>query len=141
MAGGSLGGGWGDRGTMITDINVTPLVDIMLVLLIIFMVTATYIVRDSLDVKLPEASTGQAKTVSILAITIATDGTLSLNGERTDEGAIRKFISEKLADKKDVEAVIGADESARHGMVVKIIDLVRQEGVKKFAINVMKPQT
>jgi biopolymer transport protein TolR len=140
MAGGSLGGGWGDRGAMITDINVTPLVDIMLVLLIIFMVTATYIVRDSLDVKLPEASTGQAKTVSILAITIATDGSLSLNGQRSDESKIRKFISEKLASKKDVEAVIGADKSARHGMVVKIIDLVRQEGVKKFAINVIKPE-
>ena len=137
MGGGSLGGG-NKRGGIITDINVTPLVDIMLVLLIIFMVTTSVIVRDSIPVKLPEAATGEAKKVSILAVTIGSDGKLGLNGEATTEAQIRAFIQKEKAQVKKLEAVIAADKDVSHGKVVKIIDLVRSEGVTKFAINVLK---
>jgi len=143
MAGGSLGGGGGggkgNRGGMITEINVTPLVDIMLVLLIIFMVTASYIVRDSIDVKLPEASTGQKQKVSILAVTISKSGDLQLNGKPTTNDDIRRFIRQ-MTKKGKLEAVIAADRRVSHGQVVKIIDLVREEGVLKFAINVLKSE-
>jgi biopolymer transport protein ExbD len=138
MAGGSLGGG--GRRRMITDINVTPLVDIMLVLLIIFMVTATYIVKDAIEVKLPEASTGESKKVSILAVTLDAAGRLSLNGEPATEQRIRNFIREQRQQGVSLEAVIAADRNARHGQVVGIIDLVRAEGVMKFAINVLKKE-
>ena len=141
MAGGSLGGGGGrGRRTVITEINVTPLVDIMLVLLIIFMVTATYIVRDAISVKLPEASTGESRKVTLLALTISKQGKMTLNGEAVDARAVRSFIREKKKTSPKLEAVIAADENATHGSVVKVIDLVRSEGVTKFAINVMKPQ-
>lgn len=139
MAGGTLGGGNGRR-RMITDINVTPLVDIMLVLLIIFMVTATYIVRQSLDVKLPEASTGEAKKVTILALTIDAQGKVSLNGQPVDDQQIRQFIADYKKKGKLLEAVIAADKAVPHGQVVRVIDLVRKEGVVKFAINVLKPE-
>ncbi|MBW2734787.1 MAG: biopolymer transporter ExbD [Deltaproteobacteria bacterium] len=126
---------------MITEINVTPMVDIMLVLLIIFMVTATYLVRESLDVKLPEAASGQSKKVTLLAVTIDAKGTLALNGERVSEKQIRQFIREQKKKRGQVlEAVIAADKAVAHGKVVRIIDLVRQEGVIKFAINVLKPE-
>ena len=69
MAAGSLGqNGRGPR--IISEINVTPLVDIMLVLLIIFMVTATAIVRQSLEVNLPEAATAEPSKVTLLALTV-----------------------------------------------------------------------
>jgi biopolymer transport protein ExbD len=141
MAGGGTLGGNGRRGRgLITEINVTPLVDIMLVLLIIFMVTASYIVRDSLDVKLPEASTGEAQKVSLLAVTIDARGKLGLNGEPTDEKEIRRFIREQRRRGEKVEAVIAADKRVAHGRVVRVIDLVRAEGVTKFAINVLRPE-
>ena len=139
MAGGSLGGGGGRR-TLITEINVTPLVDIMLVLLIIFMVTASYIVRDSIDVKLPEASTGEPRKVTILAVTIGADGKTGLNGKPATDEQIRAFIRGKRREGKKLEAVIAADKSVPHGTVVRVIDLVRSEGVVKFAINVLKPE-
>ena len=138
MAGGALGGSSGKR-RMITEINVTPLVDIMLVLLIIFMVTATYIVRESLEVKLPEAATGKAMKVTILALTLDAKGLLELNGQRVDEAQIRAFIRGFKSKGKTLEAVIAADRSATHGRVVGLIDLVRSEGVVKFAINVLQP--
>lgn len=139
MAGGSLGGGKGRR-RMITDINVTPMVDILLVLLVIFMVTATYIVRDSLEVKLPEASTGEPKKVTILALTLDAKGVLALNGQAVTEAEVRAFIAQYKAKGKRLEAIIAADKDVSHGKVVRLIDLVRKEGVIKFAINVLRPQ-
>ncbi len=138
MAGGTLGGGKGRRPATITDINVTPLVDIMLVLLIIFMVTTTVIVKDSIPVKLPVASTGEAKKVSILAVTVDAKGKLYLNGEAANKDKIRAFIKQERGRGTKLEAVIAADRDTTHGQVVGLIDLVRAEGVTKFAINVLK---
>ena len=138
MAGGALGGNGRGRGRIISEINVTPLVDIMLVLLIIFMVTTTVIVKDSIQVRLPEAATGESKKVSILAVTIDQQGRLFINGEGIDEDGIRRFIRRERRRGAKLEAVIAADKAATHGKVVRIIDLVRSEGVTKFAINVLK---
>ena len=138
MAGGTLGGGKGRRPATITDINVTPLVDIMLVLLIIFMVTTTVIVKDSIPVKLPVASTGEAKKVSILAVTVDAKGKLYLNGEAANKDKIRAFIKQERGRGTKLEAVIAADRDTTHGQVVGLIDLVRAAGVTKFAINVLK---
>jgi biopolymer transport protein TolR len=126
----------------IVDINITPFVDIILVVLIIFMVTATYIVEQSIKVTLPSAATGEPTESSSLAITLDANKQLYLNGEDTTEEKLRKAIqSAKLESKKqtppqDVVCLIGADHSVSHGDVVRIIDLVKQEGVAKFAINI-----
>ena len=136
MAGGTLSGGNGRR--IISEINVTPLVDIMLVLLIIFMVTATYIVRQSLEVKLPEAATAEPTKVTLIAVTVDAAGRLGLNGERSSEAAVRALIRRQRAARASLEAVIAADRTVQHGRVVELIDLLRQEGVTKLAINVLK---
>ena len=124
----------------IVDINITPFVDIILVVLIIFMVTATAIVKQSIKVNLPEAATGESTEDSSLAIMLDAQGQLTLDGEPITEEALRTFIQ---AEKKAAEAngsnlvcLIGADHSVSHGEVVKVIDLVKQEGVAKFAINI-----
>lgn len=134
MAGGASFGGDDDEG--IHGINVTPLVDIMLVLLIIFMVASTYIVKPSIEVDLPKAATGGDAMDTTLSIVIAPDGELFLNGEPASEDAIAaKCVAISKAD-KDAQAIIAADKATPHGKVVRIIDLVRQNGVMKFAINI-----
>ncbi len=138
MAGGTLSGGKGCR-RMITEINVTPLVDIMLVLLIIFMVTTTVIVRDSIAVRLPEAGSGEPTKVTLLAVTVDAAGRLSLNGETVSEDGLRAYIKRHRGRGIQLEAIIAADRAVSHGRVVRVIDLVRSEGVTKFAINVLKP--
>ena len=128
-----LGGGDDDA---ITDINITPFVDIILVVLIIFMVTTTYIVKQSIKVTLPDAATGEATESTSLGLSLATDGTLYLDGEPITEDALRARIREERAKKSDVVCLIAADRDVRHGEVVGLIDLVKQEGVVKFAINI-----
>jgi biopolymer transport protein TolR len=136
MAAGTLGNGPG-RGRIISEINVTPLVDIMLVLLIIFMVTTSVIVRDAIEVKLPEASTGEPRKVSLLAVTLDTKGKLAMNGQAVTEEQVRAFIRQERQRGTQLEAVIAADKQVAHGTVVRVIDLIRSEGVFKFAINVL----
>lgn len=127
-----------DNDEIISSINVTPLVDVMLVLLIIFMVTATFILAPSIKVSLPKAYTGENTPVSSIAIIIKKDGALYLNGKRTTEEIIRAVIPGALAKDPSLQAIIGADKDVLHGEVIHIIDLVRTLGVTKFAINVEK---
>jgi biopolymer transport protein ExbD len=124
----------------ITDINVTPLVDVTLVLLIIFMVTAPMIVNNpSIKVELPKAATGDETLKSTLALTLQRDPAggyaLYANGEKTDEDKVKIVITEMLAKNKDLQAIIAADKGIAYGDVVHIVDLVKSLGVHKFALN------
>ena len=130
----------GDDDEGIVDINITPFVDIILVVLIIFMVTATYIVEESIKVNLPEAATGEATEDISLAISMDATKQMYLDGEETTETQLRQRLKDELRNatekKVDVVCLIGADKSVSHGDVIQIIDLVKQEGVTKFAINI-----
>ena len=124
----------------ITDINVTPLVDITLVLLIIFMVTAPMIVNNpSIKVELPKAATGDETLKTTLALTLTREATggysLYANGEKTDETKVKTMIPDMLAKNKDLQAIIAADKGISYGDVVHIVDLVKSLGVHKFALN------
>ncbi len=120
----------------ITGINVTPLVDITLVLLIIFMVTTTYIVNPSIKVDLPKAATGEQTNQSALSIVLTGQGELFLNGDRTTEDALIARVDDEVAKNPDVQAVISADTSLFYGQVVALIDLVKIHGVRKYALNI-----
>lgn len=132
----------GDDAALISEINVTPLVDVMLCLLVIFMVTTSYVVADSIKIDLPEAATGDPTEPSVVMVTFTVDKDsgarqLYLNGEKSTEDALRAHIRKVKADgKKDVQAVIAADKIASHGEVIRLIDLVKQEGILKFALNI-----
>jgi biopolymer transport protein ExbD len=136
MAGSASFGGDEDPGRMIVDINVTPLVDITLVLLIIFMVTASYIVSPAIKVDLPKAASGSEQTKTTLALTLLKDGALYLNGEQSSDAAVAQYIGAELPRNPDLQAIIAADRAVPHGEVVHIIDLVKRAGVHRFAINV-----
>ena len=124
----------------IADINVTPLVDITLVLLIVFMVTAPMIVNNpSIKVELPKAATGDETLKSTLSLTLQREAaggySLYANGEKTDEDKVRKLIPEMLTKNKDLQAIIAADKGIAYGDVIHIVDLVKSLGVHKFALN------
>jgi len=128
-----LGGGDDE---IITDINITPFVDIILVVLIIFMVTTSYIVTPAIKVKLPEAATGEPTESTSLGLTLTDGGDLLLDGEPITEPELRALIKSEKAKDAEVTCLIAADESVDHGKVVWLIDVVKQEGITKFAINI-----
>ena len=119
---------------MITGINVTPLVDVVLVLLIILMVTASYIVSKAIPMELPNAGSGEMAS-SVLAISVDREGVLYLDGERISERELERAAG-RAGQRPDARAIIAADGSVPHRRVVRVIDLLRKSGVAKFAINV-----
>ncbi len=123
-----------EDGGFITAINVTPLVDIVLVLLIVLMVTSSYLVNKSISVELPKAATGEVSEAT-LSISIDVDDQLYLDGKQVSDGALQKGIRRAYEQDQDVKAIISADGRVRHAKVVAVIDLLRREHVNKFAIN------
>ena len=124
----------------ISSINVTPLVDIVLVLLIIFMVTTPMIMKPSINVNLPKAASGDKSTQGELAITITKEGQIQANGQLVNEDALRDLTTKLVAQRAEVHAMISADKDTTHGVVIGVIDIVKGAGVKKFAINIEKKQ-
>ena len=137
MAGGASFGGDDDGGGMIVDINVTPLVDITLVLLIIFMVTASYIVSPAIKVDLPKAASG-TRADQDHAGADAGQGRRALPERRALATTRPSSASSAASCRKnpDLQAIIAADAVVPHGDVVHVIDLVKRAGVHRFAINV-----
>lgn len=127
-----------DEDAIISGINVTPLVDIVLVLLIVFMVTATYIVKEAIEVELPRAAHAGESSGVILAIVLTKDGAMYVDGVQSSEADLRQNAREAVAKNQDTRAVISADKNSLHGAVVRVIDLVKGEGILKFAINIEK---
>jgi biopolymer transport protein ExbD len=121
--------------TMISGINVTPLVDVVLVLLVVLMVTATYLASRTIPVDLPKGATGEPTGVT-LAITVDEAGRTYLDGASATEDVLRSKIRSARASDPEVRAIIAADRDTRHKSVVGVIDLLRQERVNRFAINV-----
>jgi biopolymer transport protein ExbD len=133
-----MAGGAQDDEEMISGINVTPLVDVVLVLLIIFMVTATYIVKETIEVDLPRAASGGETVGTTLNFVLDKEGTLYVDGEETTHPAARALVKRAVAEDKDTRAIIAADRALSHGQVVELIDLVKSEGLTRFAINIEK---
>ena len=123
----------GDHST-IADVNLTPLIDVALVLLLIMMITASAIVTHSIPVDLPTAKTG-AKVPQALAITVDEHGACFLDGVRASEAELTRAVRHARSA-GDAHAVIAADGAAAHRFVVRVIDLLRSEGVVHFALNV-----
>ncbi len=119
----------------IIDINITPFVDVVLVLLIIFMVTAKLIVARGVNIDKPKAATG-GEVQSTLRVAVDAAGKLYVNGDlmTTDAEAVSKIrgVAAGLAQPK---AIIAGDRVAAYGGVMRAIDLVQQAGVRAIALE------
>jgi len=115
----------------ITSINVTPLVDVMLVLLIIFMVTANFIVRHQMGLDLPDAKTGTAAEKSMYEFVIDAKEQLSLNGSPLAMDQVSAEIAriQAASPGQKPTAVIAADKIVKHGVFVELLDVLRENKV------------
>jgi biopolymer transport protein ExbD len=134
------GGAGQDTDEAITGINVTPLVDVTLVLLIIFMVTAKMIVQqDHIPLDLPKAEKGvtQNQNATVLSIELAANGQADVDGKPiTDDDAIFQLAKDAYARNNEVRAVIKADMAVTHGRVIHVLDLLKKAGLSKIAFGV-----
>lgn len=134
----AMGGGGGRRRRMggMNEINVTPLIDVMLVLLVIFMVTAKIIVSQGMPMDLPKSATGE-NMQSIFSVDLSIDGKVRVDQKvLANDDAILPAAREARGINKDVRAVIRADKKVEHGRVIHVLDLLRQAGISKIAFAI-----
>ena len=130
------GGASDDDDGLIAGINVTPLVDVTLVLLIIFMVTARIIVSQGMPMDLPKSASGEALQ-TVFSVELTADGKTRVDSEAAgDDEAIVPLAKRAKAKNKDLRAVIRADKKVEHGRVIHVLDLLRRSVLSKIAFAV-----
>lgn len=122
----------------INEINITPFVDVVLVLLVIFMVTTPMMVKTAMDLKLPNAENTDQVEKKTLGITILSSGNVMLNGSLTSPSDLKVEIKNSTKKNPNTQIIIIADKMATHGMVIEVIDLIKGAGASNFAFQVEK---
>jgi biopolymer transport protein ExbD len=138
-----MGGQASDNEGPISDINITPLVDIFLVLLIIFMVTATLFIEEQqrqkeIPLTLPKAYSGNdpAKEASPLNVIVDRAGRIYLNGESSSLDGVGEVVKARKAGGTPPDVVLSADKDLPYGQVTRVIDFLQLSGIGSLAINV-----
>ncbi|XXF80609.1 biopolymer transporter ExbD [Myxococcaceae bacterium GXIMD 01537] len=138
------GDGEGDEGVF-AEINITPLTDVILVLLIIFMVTSTVIVQQGpgggtkagLKVNLPKGGSADVTArVQDLSVAVLADGRFVLGGDVVSQDDLKKAFDSAREKNPDTVVIVQADEGVPHGTVVQVMELAKQSGLAQLAIGV-----
>lgn len=127
------------RGALIEGINVTPLVDVTLVLLIIFIVTAKLVVTPAVPLDLPKASQSE-ELQSVLAVVVPAAGPMRVDGAPIEEATLAARVRAALAQDREVRAVIQADRAVSHGRVMGVLDVMKAAGLTRVAFGAVKPE-
>lgn len=129
--------GWNlkrDEGRMMAEINITPLTDVMLVLLVIFMVTTPLIMAESFKIRLPKAASAGSEPGKGLTVSIGESGLLSVNGKAVTRGSLFEVLKKEFASGKARDVIIRADGSVRHSVVVEVLDAAKLAGAARLSI-------
>jgi len=129
----------GSEADLFADINITPLTDIFLVLLIIFMVTSSVMATDGaragVRVNLPKGATKEiSSSQKDVTVAITTDGKMVVDGKEVSAESLRKIFDDAKARDSETQVVVQADEATHHGRVVAVMELAKAAGLRRLAI-------
>jgi len=123
---------------IMSSINITPLVDIFLVLLIIFMITSSVADQTSIPVNLPKAAHAGSEAPKASGLLVDKDHRLFLDGELMDSARVADLLKAAVAADGEHQVLLGADQDLPYREVVQVIDLIRGAGVRKYALRVAR---
>lgn len=124
------------NGNVVSEINVVPFVDVVLVILIIFLVISPTFIKPGFDINLPQAQTAKKPENVKVMLSIDIEGIFYINQKPVEEKELSERLKKMVEKNKDMKAVIAADKDVAHGNVISLIDFVRKAGIKKFAVSV-----
>jgi biopolymer transport protein ExbD len=119
---------------ILPEINIVSLIDVVLLMLIFFMLTTSFVATPGLQVKLPKASSEVIKSHDRLEVHITKEGQFYLNNTKMRLSKLKSALEAKARESKEQVLIIHADEMARHGMVVKVMDMAKRSGLENMAI-------
>jgi biopolymer transport protein TolR len=127
-----------NRKGVISDINITPMVDIMLVLLVIFMVTANFLKKESINISLPKVAAADPNIKESKQISVTREGKFFLEGRAVNEHGLIDEMTRNVKYRPNMRVTLSADESLSYGTVSRIMGLLRKCGVTRMALSVKK---
>jgi biopolymer transport protein TolR len=130
-----------ETSSAIAKVNVTPIIDVALVLVIILMITAPMIAVSDVDVKLPEAQTRNIEGHDRISVTLGAKGELAVDEDEIAMSALQSTIATRLADREGVIVVIRADASISYSSVREIVDAARAAGATRIAVGTQQRGT
>src|SRR5260370_63245 len=122
----------------ITAINVTPLVDIVLVLLIVFMVTATFIVRETMEVDLPRAANAGETVEGLINVVMDKEGRIFLDGSQVGEEELVRKAKESVSTQPQTRAIVSTDQRVSYARLIHLTDTFKWQALNQFALNIEK---
>jgi len=125
-----------DDDGMITDMNITPMVDVMLVLLAIFMLTANFIQKDSLNINLPKVAAADSDIRESTQVSMTRDGLFYLDGIQVTETYLLESLTNEVKYRPNMRVTLSADESLSYGSVSRLMGLMRRGGITRIALSV-----
>ncbi len=139
MAISGLPGGEGEEHGIVAEINITPLTDIFLVLLIIFMVTTTVAQDEGKNIDLPEATESEETPPKSVTVAIDAEGDIKINDKLVQAGMLEQMIEEALAIAEEKVVILKGDKVVMLGQAVNILDIAQQKGAKGISIATQQP--
>jgi biopolymer transport protein ExbD len=120
-------------------INLTSLIDVLFILIIFFTVSSTFLEQPGIELKLPEAESSESHTAQKIIVYVDRDENIFLNDDPTGIDSVADQVERLVSAQTDKSVVLHADEDVTHGMVVRIMDLLRRRGIYKIIISTQKP--
>ncbi|MCB1157433.1 MAG: biopolymer transporter ExbD [Leptospiraceae bacterium] len=133
----AMSSGKGDDDT-ISDINITPMVDVILVLLVIFMVTANFLKKESININLPKVAAADPNTRKSTQVALTKDGKLLLEGKKVSEKDLALSLQKEAKFRPNMRVTLSADERLPYGTITELMGLIRKAGVTRIALAVKK---
>ncbi len=123
---------------VIDGINITPMVDVILVLLVIFMVTANFLKKESININLPKVQAADPNVSQSVQVALTRDGKILLEGQETTEEKLVANLADKIKFRPNMRLTLSADEKLAYGTIMKLMGVIRKAGVSRVALSVKK---
>ena len=122
----------------IGNINITPMVDVILVLLVIFMVTANFLKKESVNINLPKVSASDPNVAQSVQVAVTRDGKIMLEGSPADGPRLTSSLSREVKIRPNMRVTLSADERLAYGDIAEVMGLIRKSGVSRIALSVKR---
>jgi biopolymer transport protein ExbD len=122
----------------IGNINITPMVDIILVLLVIFMVTANFLKKESININLPKAAASDPNVAQSIQIALTREGKLLMEGTEATEDRLIATLTRDVKYRPNMRVTLSADERLSYGTIARVMGLIRKSGVSRIALSVKR---
>lgn len=127
-----------DDNDEIGNINITPMVDIMLVLLVIFMVTANFLKKESININLPKVVASDPNVAQSIQVALTRDGKIYLEGNEADETRLVSSLMHESKLRPNMRVTLSADERLPYGAIANVMGMIRKSGVSRIALSVKR---